>query len=206
MREITMSEFQVGQWVRCSTWYDPEEVGRISQYGDGEYLIAYVDGEAYAATGSSLTPADPPPAAQPGEDGRVAEIRERVAKIANEAMFVKANYNQYYMVRGTHTGYVFADIPIMSTPGKPAKEQAEFIAAAPADIRYLLERLDAVTKRAERRRAALEPFARLYEEALPTRWANHASDSVIYACNDAELTLDDFKEAHRYARKESTDG
>ena len=83
--------------------------------------------------------------------------------------------------------------------GSPAQNLREV-------VMNIIARLDAVTKRAERRRVALEPFARLYEEALPTRWANHASDSVIYAFNDAELTLDDFKEAHRYARKESTDG
>lgn len=139
-----------------------------------------------------LTPADP--SAPSGDDGRIAEIRGQLERITPGLEFYCA-----YM------GEV-----IQANPPTPDIRQgirdAEWHNAAPAAIRDLLARLDAVTKRAERRRVALEPFARLYEEALPTRWANHASDSVIYAFNDAELTLDDFKEAHRYARKESTDG
>ena len=55
-----MSEFRVGDRVRCNTWYDPGEVGRISQIDDGAYLITYDDGEAYVASVAALTPADPP--------------------------------------------------------------------------------------------------------------------------------------------------
>lgn len=173
-----MSEFQVGQTVRVKPdaefrnntmahFVASDRIGVIRKIGhDPDGYLVSVGLEPLSAiadlfNADELTPADPPPAVQPGEDGRIAEMRESL--------------------------HVYERI---------SRKDAE----------WLLERLDAVTKRAERRRVALEPFARLYEEALPTRWANHASDSVIYAFNDAELTLDDFKEAHRYARKESTDG
>lgn len=151
-----------------------------------------------------LNPADPPPAAQPGEDARIAEIRTLVTPITSEEMSVKANYGMYFMVRGMYTGHVFADVPILRE-GDDAKTQAEFIAAAPAAIRDLLTHLDAVTKRAERAEKALIPFASVadsfnFQEGNKPLWANYPS-----------LRIEHFRDAVRVVRglddpKESTDG
>lgn len=126
--------------------------GEIGAFTPATYTVMFDDGrkaDLPAATLASIESADPPsaPAKDALEQARIAEIRERLAKAPDDELFVKANYSQYYMVRGVHNGAVFADVPITGTFRQEIqKGYAHFIAAAPADIRFLLDRLDAVTK------------------------------------------------------------
>lgn len=72
-------------------------------------------------------------------DDDVAEIAARVEAIPDQPLFVKANYNLYFMVRGAYTEYPFADVPITGTASMERQRlYAEFIAHAPDDIRALL--------------------------------------------------------------------
>lgn len=150
-----MSEFRVGQRVRVKehlTAYKglTGEVTVVRAFMGGEPNIdVQLDGYEIPHTfiADELAPADPPAPAKDGlEQARIAEIRERLAKVPDEELFVKGNYT-YWLVRGMHTGQVVADVPFVLESGQ-AKQVAEFIAAAPADLRYLLDALD--TMRRER--------------------------------------------------------
>lgn len=178
---------------------EPQPVAEWQDISGNDHALSQADAEHQPVLVST------PPAQS--DDERVRAIRERLARITTEPMFVKANYSQYFMVRGVHTGAVFADVPILSIPGKPAREQADFIAAAPADIRYLLARLDAVTAERDAAVEKLKPFATLYREA--TIWRNFSGDTEVFGLGGIDLTISDFSEAARcfygLSKRESDD-
>ena len=75
--------------VDAEGWFDVE-------YDEGQ-IDAVKPWDSYPPEALYAVPADPPPA-QP-DDERVQAIRERLAKVPDEELFVKGNYT-YWLVRG----------------------------------------------------------------------------------------------------------